>query len=65
MVPLRILEDKEATVASSTTTTVSASTASGLRPPAASSIIVYILGVKVRIMKVDFKTGGNWHRVGQ
>ena len=62
MVPLRILEDKEATVAS---TTVSASTASGLRPPAASSIIVYILGVKVRNMKVDFKTGGNWHRVGQ
>ena len=25
----------------------------------------YVLGVKVRNMKMDFNTGGTWHRVGQ
>ena len=25
----------------------------------------YTLGVKIRNLKVDFKTGGTWHRVGQ
>ena len=28
-------------------------------------IKVCILGVKVRNMKMDFNTGGIWHRVGQ
>ena len=27
--------------------------------------LVYIVGVKLRNMKMDFNTGGAWHRVGQ
>ena len=27
--------------------------------------ILYILGVKVRNMKMDFNTGGTWRRFGQ